>query len=137
MWDKIKNLNIIKSTISSLNEKRHNYISPVLTHEEDMRQVLIWVKESNENRQRPLDCNNSYYKFLAIVTLLYYFSPSCIADERISDRKRCMFARAMNCNPTFISHKKKDILFLYNNDKVFRKDIDEIVAYIDTKLASR
>jgi len=135
MWEVLKNMDIAKSTMASLGLMLGS-IKPKLNGEDNMHQVIAWIEDSNKYKTPPLT-NNSYYKLLKITVLLYYFAPLSIAYKRLTNRTRGLLARAAGCNIYFISKKKKDILFLYYNDRMFHKDIDDTIAYIDTKLASR
>jgi len=135
MWEVLKNMDIAKSTMASLGLMLGS-IKPKLNGEDNMHQVIAWIEDSNKLKTPPLT-NNNYYKLLKVTVLLYYFDPLSIVYKRLLSKTRGSLAKAVGCNIYFISKKKKDILFLYFNDRYFKEDIDYIVSYIDGKLASR
>lgn len=117
MWEELKNVDIAKSTMASLG-LMFDSIKPKLYGEDNMHQVIAWIEDSNKYKTPPLK-NDNYYKLLKITVLLYYFAPLSIAYKRLSNKTCGLFAKAAGCDIYFMSKKKKDILFLYYNDRVF------------------
>lgn len=131
MWDKIKKLAIMRDTERCLRKQQNDYSRPIIEDMDMMAQVLRWYDEYNATCSRPHKKRSSFYSFIAITVLLYYFVPSSLANYKIPKLYRREIAKLLDCDPTFVSHKKNDILFLYIKDKEFHREVSDAIAYID------
>lgn len=76
-------------------------------------------------------------KIVKCGALLYIFAPMGLLGASLPKGMRSLIAGAVGCNMDFVSRAKRVILFLYNNDKMFRDDVDsttaELTGYLKEK----
>lgn len=116
--------------------RRHQkvHFKPILTDRGLMPRVMSWYDEYNSMQSKPLRKGCAGYNFIVAAILLYYYVPSSIASYNIPKTYRREIAGLLGCEPTFISHKKNDILFLYMKDKAFQNDMNGAIGYIQKKI---
>lgn len=134
MWDKIRNLAILRDTERCLRRQQSECRKPIITDMDRMPQIMAWYDEFNTARETPLRKGCPSYNFIAIAVLLYYFIPSSLASYTIPRNCRRRISELLGCEPTFISHKKNDILFLYMKDKQFQREMNEAIGFIQKRV---
>ena len=80
------------------------------------------------------DSFKSRKKFLFVV--LYVFSPSTLVGKKLRAGIRNKVSDVLGyVGPNNVSHLAEDLLFLYSNYQVFKRDVDYILGKVDAYLS--
>ena len=130
-FSSIVELKSIREQKSRLSERENELSRPFLSDYSLIQTLYSWFKEILANR----DCApnpesvNQRKKFLFIVLFLY--SPSVLAGGKMPDGLRDTICRTLGMNTgSTISKNCADVVFLYQNYKDFRQDIEYLYAEI-------
>lgn len=130
----VSELKAIREQKSRLSERENELSAPVLSDLELIPVIYEWFKEVLSEMAFPpqVECITQRKKFLFIV--LFLFSPSVLAGGRMPNGVRKSLEEVFpNVKPCTISNNLADVVFLYQQYKDFRQDIE----YIYTKIVSR
>lgn len=125
MFSEIAEIKSIREQKSKLSEREAELTAPILTDLNMIGTLYEWYKELLSDQVCPgrVESANQRKKFIFIV--LFLFAPSVLAGGRMPNGLRDKIAEAINLKDiTFISHNIETIVFLHQNDKYFRKDIE-------------
>ena len=133
-FSSIAELKAIREQKSRLTERDNELSFPELKDLSLIPKIYGWFKEILAGR----DCSpnpesvTQRKKFLFIV--LFLFTPSTLAGGRLPNGVRSALAEVLpEVSPCVISNNIADILFIYQNYKDFRSDIE----YIYTEIIKR
>lgn len=130
----VSELKAIREQKSRLSERENELSAPVLSDLELIPVIYEWFKEVLSEMAFPpqVECITQRKKFLFIV--LFLFSPSVLAGGRMPNGVRKNLEEVFpNVKPCTISNNLADVVFLYQQYKDFRQDIE----YIYTEIVSR
>lgn len=130
----VSELKAIREQKSRLSERENELSTPVLSDLELIPVIYEWFKEVLSEMAFPpqVECITQRKKFLFIV--LFLFSPSVLAGGRMPNGVRKSLEEVFpNVKPCTISNNLADVVFLYQQYKDFRQDIE----YIYTEIVSR
>lgn len=130
----VSELKAIREQKSRLSERENELSAPVLLDLELIPVIYEWFKEVLSEMAFPpqVECITQRKKFLFIV--LFLFSPSVLAGGRMPNGVRKSLEEVFpNVKPCTISNNLADVVFLYQQYKDFRQDIE----YIYTEIVSR
>lgn len=130
----VSELKSIREQKSRLSERENELSAPVLSDLELIPVIYEWFKEVLSEMAFPslVECVTQRKKFLFIV--LFLFSPSVLAGGRMPNGVRKGLEEVFpNVKPCTISNNLADVVFLYQQYKDFRQDIE----YIYTEIVSR
>ncbi|QIU95596.1 hypothetical protein [Bacteroides faecium] len=130
----VSELKAIREQKSRLSERENELSAPVLSDLELIPVIYEWFKEVLSEMAFPpqVECITQRKKFLFIV--LFLFSPSVLAGGRMPNGVRKSLEEVFpNVKPCTISNNLADVVFLYQQYKDFRQDIE----YIYTEIVSR
>lgn len=130
----VSELKAIREQKSRLSERENKLSAPVLSDLELIPVIYEWFKEVLSEMAFPpqVECITQRKKFLFIV--LFLFSPSVLAGGRMPNGMRKSLEEVFpNVNPCTISNNLADVVFLYQQYKDFRQDIE----YIYTEIVNR
>ena len=130
----VSELKAIREQKSRLSERENELSAPVLSDLELIPVIYEWFKEILSEMAFPpqVECITQRKKFLFIV--LFLFSPSVLAGGRMRNGVRKSLEEVFpNVKPCTISNNLADVVFLYQQYKDFRQDIE----YIYTEIVSR
>lgn len=130
----VSELKAIREQKSRLSERENELSAPVLSDLELIPVIYEWFKEVLSEMAFPpqVECITQRKKFLFIV--LFLFSPSVLAGGRMPNGIRKSLEEVFpNVKPCTISNNLADVVFLYQQYKDFRQDIE----YIYTEIVSR
>ena len=131
----ISELKSIREQKSRLSEREYELSAPILDDLELIPVIYKWFCEIHGER----DCsgrNESVHlrkKFIFIILFLY--SPSVLAGGRMPMGLRDAIAEAVKLSDiTFISHNVETVVFMYQNYKEFRQNIEYLYTEIINRL---
>ncbi|WP_195351227.1 hypothetical protein [Bacteroides nordii] len=130
----VSELKAIREQKSRLSERENELSTPVLSDLELIPVIYEWFKEVLSEMAFPpqVESITQRKKFLFIV--LFLFSPSVLAGGRMPNGVRKNLEEVLpNVKPCTISNNLADVVFLYQQYKDFRQDIE----YIYTEIVSR
>lgn len=130
----VSELKAIREQKSRLSERENELSAPVLSDLELIPVIYEWFKEVLSEMTFPpqVESITQRKKFLFIV--LFLFSPSVLAGGRMPNGVRKSLEEVFpNVKPCTISNNLADVVFLYQQYKDFRQDIE----YIYTEIVSR
>ena len=130
-FSSIAELKSIREQKSRLSERERELSSPVLHDVSLIPEIYGWFKDIlSANCCTPcIDSVLQRKKFLFIV--LFLFSPSVLAGGRLPKGIRHELSRVFpKLSPCVISNNISDVVFLYQNYKDFRRDIDYLYSGI-------
>lgn len=130
----VSELKAIREQKSRLSERENELSAPVLSDLELIPVIYEWFKEVLSEMAFPpqVECITQRKKFLFIV--LFLFSPRVLAGGRMPNGVRKSLEEVFpNVKPCTISNNLADVVFLYQQYKDFRQDIE----YIYTEIVSR
>lgn len=134
-FSSIAELKAIREQKSRLTERERELSAPVLTDLSLIPEVYRWFREIQTERDCPPNPESvtQRKKFLFIV--LFLFSPSVLAGGRLPNGIRTELAKVFpGLHPCVISNNISDVVFLYQNYKDFRQDIDSLYTEIVKRL---
>ena len=68
-----------------------------------------------------------YSRTVVCTVMMYFYAPDAISGYKMSNNVRDRLAKAMRCNPGYITRKRDVVLFLYDHDKKFHKEVDDAI----------
>lgn len=131
----VSELKAIREQKSRLSERENELSAPVLSDLELIPVIYEWFKEVLSEMAFPpqVECITQRKKFLFIV--LFLFSPSVLAGGRMPNGVRKNLEEVFpNVKPCTISNNLADVVFLYQQYKDFRQDIEYIYTEIQNRL---
>lgn len=131
----VSELKAIREQKSRLSERENELSAPVLSDLELIPVIYEWFKEVLSEMAFPpqVECITQRKKFLFIV--LFLFSPSVLAGGRMPNGVRKSLEEVFpNVKPCTISNNLADVVFLYQQYKDFRQDIEYIYTEIQNRL---
>lgn len=135
-FSSIMELKSIREQKSRLSERENELASPELKDLSLIPVIYEWFKEILSERDyspRP-DSVIQRKKFLFIV--LFLFTPSTLAGGRLPNGVRSVLVEVLqDVAPCVISNNISDVMFIYQQYRDFRQDIEYIYAKIINKLA--
>ena len=121
MFSEIAEIKSIREQKSKLSEREAELTTPILT---DLNQISVlygWFRELLSDQACPGRVEGAHQRKKFIFIVLFLFAPS----GRMPNGLRDKIAEAIDLKDiTFISHNIETIVFLHQNDKYFRRDIE-------------
>ena len=137
-FSSIIELKSIREQKSRLTDRENELASPELKDLSLIPKIYRWFKGILAGRDCPPNPESvtQRKKFLFIV--LFLFTPSTLAGGRLPNGIRAELARIFpDVSPCVISNNIADILFIYQNYKDFRQDIDYLYTEIVKRLQNK
>lgn len=131
----ISELKTIREQKSRLSERESELSAPLLTDLELIPEIYRWFAEILAGMDFPpcLESVTQRKKFLFIILFLY--SPSTLAGGKMLCGLRDKLCEVTNItSKSTISDNCADVVFMYQNYKNFRKDIDYLYTEIINRL---
>lgn len=130
----ISELQTIREQKSRLSERETELSQPLLSDMNLIQEIYKWFAEFLSEMTFPpyLDSVTQRKKFIFIILFLY--SPSTLAGGKMLTGLRDIISEVTGvCSKSTISDNCVDVVFMYQNYRSFRKDID----YLYTKIIDR
>ncbi len=135
MFSEISELKTIRDQKRRLSEREAELSNPILADLTFVPKVYEWFNEISGKRDCPprKDSVKSRKQFIFIILFLY--SPSVLAGGKMPKGLRKAITEAVNLHSeSTISDNCADVVFLYQNYKDFRRDIDYLYSEILSRL---
>lgn len=131
----VSELKSIREQKSRLSERENELSAPALIDLEIIPVIYEWFCEIQGERDCPGRNESVHLRKKFIFIVLFLFAPSVLAGGRMPVGLRDAIAEAINLRDiTFISHNVETVVFMYQNYKDFRKDIDYLYTEIINRL---
>lgn len=130
----ISELKSLREQKSRLSERENELSAPVLTDLGLIPVIYNWFKEILENMDLPPRADSPYQRKKFIFIILFLYSPSALAGGRVSNKIREELSKVVSCYPSYISHNIENVLFLFQQYREFRQDMDYIYTEIINRL---
>ena len=137
-FSSIMELKSIREQKSRLSERENELTSPDLKDLSLIPQIYEWFKDiiCERNCAPRVDSVIQRKKFLFIV--LFLFSPSVLAGGRLPNGIRAALTEVFNdLSPCVISNNISDVLFIYQQYRDFRQDIEYLYTEIVNRLRAK
>ena len=137
-FSSIAELKAIREQKSRLTERENELSFPELKDLSLIPKIYGWFKEILAGRDCPPNPESvtQRKKFLFIV--LFLFTPSTLAGGRLPNGVRAALSEVLpDVSPCVISNNIADVLFIYQNYKDFRSDIEYLYAEIINRISGK
>ena len=115
----------IREQKSRLSERESELSSPILSDTSMISEVYSMFCKVLSERDCPPRTDNVYQRKKFLFIALFLFAPSVLAGGRLPNGIRAELARIFpDVSPCVISNNITDVLFIYQNYKDFRQDIE-------------
>lgn len=131
----VSELKSIREQKSRLSERENELSAPLLTDLSVIIEIYNWFYEIQGNRNCPGRNESVHLRKKFIFIILFLYAPSVLAGGRMPIGLRDAIADAVKLSDiTFISHNVETVVFMYQNYKDFRQDIDYLYIEILNRL---
>lgn len=135
MFSEISELKSIRDQKSRLSEREAELSNPILSDLNLIPKVYQWFNEISENRDCPPRKDSVRVRKQFIFIILFLYSPSVLAGGKMPKGLRKAISDAVNLHSeSTVSDNCADVVFLYQNYKDFRRDIDYLYSEIIDRL---
>lgn len=114
-WKEIKRMAGLKKRISILNRLKDEIESQ---SKPDINTMPLLAEELR---------SQGFSRIVICSTLLLFFTPRSIIGEKIPRNMRGRIAAATECDPGYVSRRCGIVMFLHDNDKSFREEMDKAI----------
>lgn len=133
----ISELKNIREQKSRLSERESELASPQLSDLNLIPEIYKWFCEINNAGLFAKRNESSHQRKKFIFIILFLYAPSVLAGGRMPIGLRDIIAEACGVTDlSFISHNVDTVVFMFQNYKDFRKDIDYLYTEILKRLKS-
>lgn len=133
-FSSIIELMAIREQKSRLSERESELSSPILSNTSMISEVYSMFCKVLSERDCPPRADSVYQRKKFLFIALFLFAPSVLAGGRLPNGIRAELARIFpDVSPCVISNNITDVLFIYQNYKDFRQDIE----YLYTEIVKR
>ncbi len=128
----------IREQKSRLSERESELSSPILSDTSMISEVYSMFCKVLSERDCPPRTDNVYQRKKFLFIALFLFAPSVLAGGRLPNGIRAELARIFpDVSPCVISNNITDVLFIYQNYKDFRQDIEYLYNKILERLKAK
>ena len=137
-FSSIAELKVIREQKSRLSERENELSTPALTDLSLIPKIYEWFCEIVAERDCPPNPRSVTQRKKFLFIILFLFAPSVLAGGRLPNGIRTELAKVFpHVSPSSISHNIDNVLFLYQNYKDFRHDIDRVYSIIMDRIVNR
>nr|WP_296261685.1 hypothetical protein [uncultured Phocaeicola sp.] len=137
-FSSIIELMAIREQKSRLSERESELSSPILSDTSMISEVYSMFCKVLSERDCPPRTDNVYQRKKFLFIALFLFAPSVLAGGRLPNGIRAELARIFpDVSPCVISNNITDVLFIYQNYKDFRQDIEYLYNKILERLKAK
>ena len=134
-FSSIVELKAIREQKSRLTERENELASPELKDLSLIPEIYSWFKEILFCRDRATNPESVINRKKFLFIALFLFTPSTLAGGRLPNGVRAALAEVLpEVSPCVISTNIADVLFIYQNYKKFRSDIEYIYGEIGKRI---
>ena len=137
-FSSIVELKAIREQKSRLTERENELSSPKLKDLSLIPKIYVWFKEILSGRNCPPNPESVIQRKKFLFIVLFLFTPSTLAGGRLPNGVRAALAEVLpEVSPCVISNNIADVLFIYQNYKDFRSDIEYLYTEIMNRLREK
>jgi hypothetical protein len=134
-FSSIMELKAIKEQQAKLSELENRLATPALHDFTQIAQLYECFKDILAERDFPPNIESVIQRKKFLFIVLFLFAPRVLAGGRLPNGIRAELARVFpNVAPCVISNNIADVLFIYQQYKDFRQDIEYLYAEIVNRL---
>lgn len=137
-FSSIIELRTIREQKSRLSERENELSSPILSDIYLLPEVYSLFCDTLEERDCAPKIDSVYQRKKFLFISLFLFAPSVLAGGRLPNGIRAELSKIFpDVSPCVISNNISDVVFIYQQYKDFRQDIDYLYAEIVKRLRDK
>lgn len=137
-FSSIMELKSIREQKSRLSEREQELSLPVLTDFSLIPEIYSWFREILTGMDCPPNPESVTQRKKFLFIILFLFAPSVLAGRRLSNGGRAALSEVFNdLSPCVISNNLSDVVFIYQQYKDFRQDIEYLYNKILERLKAK
>lgn len=137
-FSSIIELRTIREQKSRLSERENELSSPILSDIYLLSEVYSLFCDALEERDCAPKIDSVYQRKKFLFISLFLFAPSVLAGGRLPNGIRAELSKIFpDVSPCVISNNISDVVFIYQQYKDFRQDIDYLYAEIVKRLRDK
>lgn len=131
MFSEIAEIKSIREQMARLSEREAELTAPALTDLDRIRTLYEWFKELQSERNCAPREGGVHQRKMFIFIVIFLYSPSTLAGGRMLKGLREELAIVLDMhNRETISNNCSSVVFMYNQYKYFRRDIEGLYIEI-------
>ncbi|WP_106832209.1 hypothetical protein [Parabacteroides pacaensis] len=135
MFSEISELKTIREQKSRLSEREAELTQPMLTNLSMVEVLYEWFKEILAGRNCPPNIESVTQRKKFIFIVLYLYCPSALAGGKMAKGLREKLSEILGVKaPSTISNNIANVVFIYNQYKNFRRDVEWMYSEIVSRL---
>lgn len=135
MFSEISELKTIREQKSRLSEREAELTQPMLTNLSMVEVLYEWFKEILASRNCPPNIESVTQRKKFIFIVLYLYCPSALAGGKMVKGLREKLSEILGVKaPSTISNNISNVVFIYNQYKNFRRDVEWVYSGIVSRL---
>lgn len=137
-FSSIIELRTIREQKSRLSERENELSSPILSDIYLLPEIYSLFCDALEGRDCAPKIDSVYQRKKFLFISLFLFAPSVLAGGRLPNGIRAELSKIFpDVSPCVISNNISDVVFIYQQYKDFRQDIDYLYAEIVKRLRDK
>lgn len=137
-FSSIAELKAIREQKSRLTERENELSFPKLKDLSLIPKIYGWFKEILAGRDCPPNPESVTQRKKFLFIILFLFAPSVLAGGRLPNGVRAALSEVFNdLSPCVISNNLSDIVFIYQQYKDFRQDVEYFYTEIVKRLQDK
>ena len=137
-FSSIMELKSIREQKSRLSEREQELSLPILTDFSLIPEIYSWFREILTGMDCPPNPESVTQRKKFLFIILFLFAPSVLAGGRLSNGVRAALSEVFNdLSPCVISNNLSDVVFIYQQYKDFRQDIEYLYNKILERLKAK
>lgn len=138
MFSEISELKTIREQKSRLSEREAELTQPMLTNLGMVEELYEWFKEILASRNCPPNIESVTQRKKFIFIVLYLYCPSALAGGKMAKGLREKLSEILGVKaPSTISNNITNVVFIYNQYKNFRRDVEWVYSEIVSRLKQK
>lgn len=134
-FEKIERLKAVRREKDRLIKEEKELLSPTLIDYDKLPEIYGWFKDILNDRPCPPHINTVLQRKKFLFIVLYLYCPGALCGDKLPYRIRTKIADLFSpVSPNVISQNISDIVFIYQNYKDFKNEVDDIFYQIVDKI---
>lgn len=114
----------------ALDEEEKEALRPRLKNFEDIQMVKEWIDELTHKVENSHLWSTTDYRQRFLCIIIWLYCPGTLLGDSLLKGLREKLSDIMGISPSMVSHHISNLYFYYNEYKLFRSDIDFIIAEV-------
>lgn len=133
-FEKIERLKAIRQEKERLIKEEKDLSTPILTDYKKLPEIYKRFKDILNDRPCPPNINTVLQRKKFLFIVLYLYCPSVLCGDKSPNSIRERLSQLLRVNKTSISHNISDLVFMYQNYKDFKNEVDNVFYQIVDKI---